>query len=146
MKALTIWQPWASLIGVKLIETRSWRTNYRGPLLICSAVKNDATTARALARREIQVGLAHNLGDTLFPGPHGLLDFGHALAVVDLVDCLPVEELADSVIRRELPFGDFSDGRFGWMLANVRKIKPFPVTGRQGLFSVDTRNLIEELA
>lgn len=36
MKALTIRQPWASLIaaGVKTIETRSWSTRYRGPLAI----------------------------------------------------------------------------------------------------------------
>lgn len=36
MKALTIRQPWASLIGlgVKTIETRSWTTRYRGPLAI----------------------------------------------------------------------------------------------------------------
>lgn len=36
MKALTIHQPWASLIaaGVKTIETRSWSTRHRGPLAI----------------------------------------------------------------------------------------------------------------
>lgn len=36
MKALTIRQPWASLIavGAKSIETRSWPTKYRGELLI----------------------------------------------------------------------------------------------------------------
>ena len=39
MKALTVWQPWASLIalGVKTIETRSWHTSYRGPLAIHAA-------------------------------------------------------------------------------------------------------------
>ena len=36
MKALTLYQPWATLIaiGAKKIETRSWGTNYRGPLAI----------------------------------------------------------------------------------------------------------------
>lgn len=36
MKAITLWQPWASLIacGAKTIETRSWGTPYRGPLAI----------------------------------------------------------------------------------------------------------------
>lgn len=36
MKALTLHQPWASLIaaGVKTIETRSWSTRYRGPLAV----------------------------------------------------------------------------------------------------------------
>ena len=36
MKAISIKQPWASLIahGIKDIENRSWRTNYRGRVLI----------------------------------------------------------------------------------------------------------------
>ena len=36
MKALTIIQPWATLIasGHKVNETRSWKTNYRGEILI----------------------------------------------------------------------------------------------------------------
>ena len=35
MKALTLHQPWASLMawGVKTIETRGWATAYRGPLV-----------------------------------------------------------------------------------------------------------------
>jgi len=37
LKALSLWQPWASLmaLGVKRIETRSWQTQHRGPLIIC---------------------------------------------------------------------------------------------------------------
>jgi len=36
MKAITIYQPWASLIaaGAKKYETRSWHTGYRGPIAI----------------------------------------------------------------------------------------------------------------
>ncbi len=42
MKAITIWQPWASLIacGAKKFETRSWATNYRGPIAIHVAKKD----------------------------------------------------------------------------------------------------------
>ncbi len=42
MKAITIWQPWASLIacGAKKYETRSWATNYRGPIAIHAARLN----------------------------------------------------------------------------------------------------------
>lgn len=41
MKALTLWQPWASLValGAKRIETRSWSTTYRGPLAIHAAAR-----------------------------------------------------------------------------------------------------------
>lgn len=39
MKTLVVRQPWASMIarGVKTIEVRSWRTTYRGDLLIAAA-------------------------------------------------------------------------------------------------------------
>lgn len=39
MKAITLHQPWATLVslGVKTIETRSWTTRYRGPLAIHAA-------------------------------------------------------------------------------------------------------------
>ena len=41
MKALSVKEPWASLIrsGKKTIETRTWNTNYRGKLLICTSQK-----------------------------------------------------------------------------------------------------------
>ena len=37
MKAISIKEPWASLIrnGEKTIETRVWKTDYRGKLLLC---------------------------------------------------------------------------------------------------------------
>ena len=39
MKALSLTQPWATLVasGRKQVETRSWTTSYRGPLLIHAA-------------------------------------------------------------------------------------------------------------
>lgn len=53
MKALSVRQPWASLIaeGTKTIELRRWRTAYRGPLLICAANRpyNGLPTGVALA-------------------------------------------------------------------------------------------------
>lgn len=41
MKALSIKQPWANLIasGAKTIETRKWKTNYRGQILLCTSLK-----------------------------------------------------------------------------------------------------------
>ena len=42
MKAITVIQPWASLLaeGAKLYETRSWKTNYRGEILIHAGKKD----------------------------------------------------------------------------------------------------------
>ena len=58
MKALSIKQPWASLIasGVKTIETRRWNTNFRGTVLIVSSLNpviNDLPTGKAIAIAEI---------------------------------------------------------------------------------------------
>ena len=52
MKALTIRQPWASLIvdGEKRVENRTWPTKYRGPLLI-HAGKSRLEVDRDQARR-----------------------------------------------------------------------------------------------
>jgi len=43
MKALSIRQPWASMIicGYKPVENRTWRHSHRGPLLIHSSQKYD---------------------------------------------------------------------------------------------------------
>jgi hypothetical protein len=41
MKCLSVKQPWASLIasGRKTVELRTWRTIYRGPIIICASSK-----------------------------------------------------------------------------------------------------------
>src|SRR5574343_1234835 len=53
MKAITLHQPWATLvaIGAKRIETRSWSTNYRGPIAI-HAAKGFPKDAQALCYTE----------------------------------------------------------------------------------------------
>lgn len=52
LPALSVKQPWASMIaaGDKSIETRTWWTGYRGPLVICSSAlpKGQGVTRRAL--------------------------------------------------------------------------------------------------
>jgi hypothetical protein len=62
MKALSVQQPWASLIasGRKTIETRKWKTDYRGDLLIVSSKRPKIEPA------------------------------GCALAIVRLVNCRPM--------------------------------------------------------
>ena len=52
IKALSLKQPWANMIasGQKTIETRTWSTKYRGPLLIVSSkVPNIAPAGCAVA-------------------------------------------------------------------------------------------------
>lgn len=168
-RALSLWQPWASAVaeGVKTVETRGWQTSYRGPLLICSAL-------RVLPRREFDVlpdEVRAFARDRLWPVTQDGVDrmpFGSVLAVVDLTNCLRVTDRsygrARELVRSqpgllrivspldtaahgwqirhltaEEPWGDYTPGRFGWILENLRALpNPIAVRGRQGLWSPDT--------
>jgi hypothetical protein len=109
MKALSLWQPWASWIarGEKTIETRTWPARYRGPLLICAAKKRDPV-----------------LNPERFP-------VGVAVCVVRLVDCRPMTRGDE-----EKAMCGCDPGRWAWVLKSIRKIEPFPVRGQPGLFDV----------
>lgn len=123
MKAITLWQPWATLIvlGLKQYETRSWSTSYRGDLVIHAA-------SRVPRPEEISTWIAGTLGRFNYL-PLSRLPLGVGLCVVRLVDVVPTKtvlELAKTDKRiavDEIEFGDYSSGRFAWKLADVR---PFP--------------------
>lgn len=153
MKALSIWQPWASAIalGSKRIETRSWSTNYRGRLAIHAAKSKDTSFLCFAMTTWYWCGALHReMGseDLLWE----TLPFGAVVATAELVDCRPVIEVpSDLVNARRRPFGaktdeydwterqmgDFSEGRYAWILMDVRPLaKPVPFRGLQGLFNV----------
>jgi hypothetical protein len=160
MKALSLWQPWASpcVTGAKGIETRGWPTRYRGPLLIHAAKRFDPSEISELATQPLWSGALwdavggrsiEGMGDEL----RQLLPFGALLGVVELVDCRPVESFPHDeigAIRRpaskvasaryfwtERDMGNYAPGRFGWVLASPRRFAtPIPYRGAQGLFDV----------
>jgi hypothetical protein len=155
MKALSLWQPWASLVatGAKRLETRSWATNYRGPLVIHAAKGglSKGELIHYLCLWEFQGTLAPLVGKPLdlecktWPGVvRSDLPFGKLLCIVDLVDCLPTEKLTLGEIGSERHFGDFSLGRYAWKLENVGLLpEPVPMKGARGLFEVPA-NLIRD--
>ena len=129
MKAISLWQPWASAIalGYKAIETRGWPTRHRGAIAIHAAkrwTRDERDMAKMLAED-------HGLDGLLNP-PRGCI-----VAIADLVSVRPTEHLVDQITKRELMLGNYVHGRFGWMLENVRPLKqPVPFRGMQGLFEV----------
>ncbi len=163
MKAISLWQPWASLmeVGAKTIETRGWKTQYTGDLLICSTKSGlkKREFEKLLMKWEFQEGLSKSYGRR---DNYGLiinwpgveiedLPLGIALCVVKLEGCIKTDKLiSDNCVPTrydyslEKEFGDYSSGRFAWITTNLRPIKPFPVVGQQGLFNVDDE-LIEYL-
>ena len=131
MRALSLSQPWASLIvyGHKRIETRSWSTTFRGTLLI-HASKNKRWMPD-FPRLLHYAGLPDEL--TALPCP-----FGAVLGSVEVVDCLKTEELfASDVGTKEMRLGDYSPGRYGWVLCNpVVCTEPVYCAGHLGLWAV----------
>lgn len=161
MKAITIWQPWASLIavGAKRFETRSWPTSYRGPIAIHAAKTNPLTNIRGL-HHTVQVVILNTLCEA-FGIKSGVIDrlrmtTGCVVATAELVGCWEIRVVAEngeaffknhhptSVVNRfanikdELMFGDFEKGRFAWELVNVQMLDtPIPAKGKQGLWEWD---------
>lgn len=149
MRAITLTEPWATLvaIGKKGIETRSWWTSYRGPLAI-HAAKLMPSWAKALRLHEpFRTALT---GSTGRPGELPLWP-GCVVATCDLVACERIGYTKAFVcvddsywgIKRvwlppdepELSFGDYTPGRWAWILANVRRLpEPIPATGALGLW------------
>lgn len=129
MKALTIQQPWASLIvaGAKCHETRSWSTKHRGPLLIHAGARFPEP-ARLLCRREPFLSALD--GRTAAELPLGVI-----IGVVELVACLRVEDLNDLNPREEC-FGDYRPGRWAWLLRNPSPLPHIAARGMPGLFDV----------
>lgn len=144
MKTLTICQPWASLIaiGAKKIETRSWYTSYRGLLAI------HAGRSRQFDDIMFREPFYSALKPFLTPSGGILLPYGEVIAVCRLVNCLEIGftyirygrvyvELSDgSQIEGDaLAFGDFTPGRYAWILEDVRMLpEPVLAKGRPGLW------------
>jgi hypothetical protein len=135
MKALTLTQPWASLValGEKRIETRSWRSNYRGPLAIHAAGLYPGW-AKKLERQEPFSSALSPGGIYCYPE----LSCGSVLCIVQLLDIYPIVNVRDQLSEKERAFGNYADGRFAWMLsAPVEKFDPcrFPFMGHLRLWN-----------
>ena len=102
MKAISLWQPWASAIasGSKRIETRSWATNYRGPLLIHAArrcVKEElvAMSANWMWRAALALTRKHMSDNRQL---WDVLPFGAIVARCNLVECVRTGSLSGDIL------------------------------------------------
>jgi hypothetical protein len=162
VKFLTIRQPWASLIavGAKTIETRPFSTRYRGPLAIHAGLAMP-DVGSFVGRYVVQAnGYKTRAAWDVDSNDRHPLPLGAVVAVCDLVDVVPIvtdwpdegavvmtypdgQQLlyrlgygAGDDIDDQLPLGDFTPGRYAWLLSNVRPIEPVPMKGAQGLRDV----------
>ena len=106
MKAITIKQPWASMIvdGTKVLEIRSWPTNYRGPIAIHAGKEIDRLACQEFGYDPDRI-------------PRGVV-----LATAQLTDCA------------DLKVGEWRG--FGWSFDIIRKfVRPIPAKGKLGFWN-----------
>ena len=142
MKAITLYEPWASLmsIGAKVNETRGCRTSHRGDICI-HAAKTDHGTPEDLIPAILKAFQTRHTQ----PHPDSL---GCIIAVVDLWDVQPSSRFAVGSTARpefsgtggivisdeEFAFGNYGDGRFIFRTRNLRRLKtPVPCRGFQSI-------------
>ena len=129
MKVLTIKEPFATLIKneVKKIETRSWKTKYRGELYIQASI---AKIDKKVYERKELVKLFENLE----------MGNGYILCKCNLVDCI---EMTEEFIKnmkdnnyQEYICGQYEVGRYAWVLDNIEVLdKPIKVKGQLGIWN-----------
>jgi hypothetical protein len=149
MKALSLLQPWATLImlGVKLNETRSWSTKHRGPLAIHASAGKPAG-ARLVAETDPYIKAALE--------KHGLtfdtLPRGQVLGTCELVEVARIVEEFKKPMDgapyidpyqlytenpSEYAAGDYTPGRYAWLLSEVVVLEtPIPCKGSLSLWEV----------
>ncbi len=127
MKVITIKQPFASLIaeGLKEYEFRTWKTKYRGPVLIHASKSIDK---KAMEKFK-----------------HLNLDFplGCIVARAVITDCVVVNDDFKNKMKTKNPLvysGVINDeywNGYGFKLENIEKIKPIYINGKLGLWNYE---------
>jgi hypothetical protein len=126
MKALTWKEPYASLMLCGKIETRTWKTNVRGTILICASQKpykhNDIARISGPYQmdRMAEAFKKHNIKNICD-------NYGYAIAIGDLVDCRPMKPTDEDDC-----FVIYRPGLWCHIYKNVQPITPFIFKGKQG--------------
>lgn len=141
MKAISILQPCASLCvttdpktgkAYKMIETRSWNTKYRGPLLI-HASKSRENIGLCGQSPFAECFPKYHVSGNVYATDTSKMPFGAIIGMVNVVDTMNTERIilppneskyrsiiADpwKITDQELAFGDYSEKRFGWLFSD----------------------------
>jgi|HubBroStandDraft_4_1064222.scaffolds.fasta_scaffold00027_25 hypothetical protein len=134
MKAISLWQPWASLwlSDAKVHETRHWPTSHRGWLAVHAAKRRiDDFSGDRL----------DEICDGIWGNHWGLeLPRGAIIGAVKIVACKPtVHELFGCTAANDddRECGDFSEGRYAWERSDFHLLtEPIPYRGQQGMFAI----------
>lgn len=129
MKVISIKEPFATLIAnkVKHIETRSWKTNYRGEIYIHASLSKNNT------KRD-------NYDYYLSLLPDGYeMEYGNIICKANLTDCIYMDENFINSIKQdktEYNVGHYEIGRYAWIISNVQVLKrKIPAKGKLGIWN-----------
>lgn len=156
MRALTLTQPWATLvaIGEKRVETRSWHTHFRGPVAIHAAkglaypVMNETGLSLLIESEPFASVLRPHLSGYTAEERAADLPRGAIVGVATIDHVLPTGltlhrslTARGYVARRvlseqELAFGDYGEGRYAWILGRRVQVSPIECVGARGLWSL----------
>ncbi len=128
MKALTLWQPWASLIVMrhKCFETRSWKMD---------GLIGERIAIHAGKRPPVHLD-SELLGElaTLALNP-ATLPLGAVVGAGVVTGFYRAEDIAPNLSQPEFVFGDYSCGRWAWRIEDVDALpEPVPARGKQGIW------------
>ena len=127
MKVITIKQPFATLIaeGFKEYEFRTWKTKYRGEILIHAGKGIDKKAMKKYEKYNLDY-------------PTGCI-----IAKVDLTDCIKIDDEARKMLNQKNPFvysniiNHTEWNGYAFKLENVRKIAPIYINGKLSLWDYD---------
>lgn len=127
MKVLSIQEPYATLIKeqYKKVETRSWKTNYRGEILIHASISKKYL--KSITDPKV-IDLIKNIN----------LNYGKIICKANLVDC--IEMTLDFIEKikmnlQEYSLGIYEQGRYAWILDNIEPLPtPIEVKGKLGIW------------
>lgn len=131
MKVITIKQPFASLIasGIKEYEFRTWKTSYRGDILIHAGKSVDKEAMKKF----------HNY-DLEYPT-------GCIIAKATLSDCLAVDNQLKSILREKntYVYSGTTESQnwhgYAFKLENIHKIDPVATNGMLGLWEYEGKEI-----
>jgi len=150
LQALTLWQPWASLLigGYKRFETRSWRPFYKTRFWCAvHAAKNSPKPAMKMLDRHSQHFLPAAAECLQEMGYDDFVELpcGAILGVVLWETIRPTVELEEQASELDLLFGDWTAGRFAWKVARAQRFNvPIPARGSQGLWQWELPSSMHE--
>lgn len=126
-------QPWASLValGLKKVETRPKPTPHSMKGLVAVHACKTQEWLHLLDEEPFKSALAGHE-----------LQFGHIIGTVEIIRSVTITEAVSAWQRENNPteyaFGDYTPGRFGWVLRNGRQVvEPIPFTAHQGWPSIN---------